>query len=58
VAPKQPFLAAVLDGLYRRPDLLAEARSGGAGIADPGELEALLRFAAASAVLAGRFLSG
>ncbi|WP_216908935.1 PfkB family carbohydrate kinase [Synechococcus sp. CCY 0621] len=51
---RQAFTAALLDGLCRRPELLEAPAPGGAGVAGPGPIEDLLRFASACATLVGR----
>ncbi|MBC1260576.1 hypothetical protein FQK07_04715 [Synechococcus sp. BSF8S] len=53
---RNDFLAAVLDGLCGQPDLIGTQASGGAGIANPSQLDDLLGFASAYA-LSGHPLS-
>ncbi len=53
---RDDFLAAVLDGLCGQPDLIGTQASGGAGIANPSQLDDLLGFASAYA-LSGHPLS-
>ena len=51
---REAFTAALLDGLRYRPELLDAPAPGGAGVAGPGPIEALLRFASACATRVGR----
>ena len=55
-APIEPlaFTAAMLDGLCRRAELLEAPRPGCDGVAGPGPIEDLLRFASACGALVGR----
>ncbi len=50
----QAFTAAVLDGLCRQPELLEAPAPGGDGVAGPGPIEEMLRFASACGALVGR----
>ncbi|WP_216903538.1 PfkB family carbohydrate kinase [Synechococcus sp. CCY 9618] len=50
----EAFTAAVLDGLCRQPDLLEAPAPGGEGVAGPGPIEELLRFASACGAIVGR----
>jgi fructokinase len=47
----EAFMAALLDGLCRRPELLSAPAPGGGGVAGPEPIEAMLRFAAACGAL-------
>ncbi len=51
---EEAFTAALLDGLCRRPELIEAPAPGGDGVAGPGPIEDLIRFASACAALVGR----
>lgn len=51
---REAFTAALLDGLCRQPELPNAPAPGGAGVAGPGPIENMLRFASACSTLVAR----